>query len=103
MPLLLPSRTPPPLLLILSFLCLTTPHTAPRQRAVFANKIAKNGVSSMLPLQITGVSVQDGQLVANATLGSHAFSIPLTLSTSPSAGEGLVAAATTDILHLQLG
>src|ERR1043165_7974497 len=73
------------------------------QTAIFANKIAKNGVSSMLPLQITGVSVQDGQLVANATLGSHAFSIPLTLSTSPSASEGLAAAATTDILHLQLG
>src|SRR5689334_13171921 len=66
------------------------------QSVVFANMIAKNGVSSMLPLHITGVSVQDGQLVANATLGSHAFTIPLTLTTSPAASEGLAAAATTD-------
>jgi len=73
------------------------------ESAVFANKIAKNGVSSMLPLQITSVSVQDGQLVANATLGSHTFSIPLTLTTTPSAGLSLAEQATTPILHLQLG
>jgi len=73
------------------------------QSAVFADKIAKNGVSSMLPLQITGVSVENGQLVASATLGSNTFTIPLTLTTTPSAGLSLAEQATTPILHLQLG
>jgi len=73
------------------------------QTAVFANKIAKNGVSSMLPLQITNVSVQDGALVATGQLGSHTFSIPLTLTTTPEAGAGISAQAVTDILHLKLG
>jgi len=73
------------------------------QSAVFANKIAKNGVSSILPLQITSVAVQDGQLVATGQIGSHTFSIPLTLTTTPSDTEGLAAQATTDILHLKLG
>jgi len=72
------------------------------QSAVFANKIAKNGVSSILPLQITGTSVQDGQLVATGQIGSHTFDIPLTLTT-PSGTEGISAQAVTDILHLKLG
>jgi len=73
------------------------------QSAVFANKIAKNGVSSMLPLQITNVAVQDGQLVATGQIGSHTFNIPLTLTTTPSGTEGISAQAVTDILHLTLG
>jgi hypothetical protein len=73
------------------------------QSAIFANKIAKNGVSSILPLQITSVAVQNGQLVATGQLGSHTFSIPLTLTTSPSGTEGVSAQAVTDILHLTLG
>jgi len=73
------------------------------QTSIFADKIAKNGVSSMLPLQITSVAVQDGQLVAIGQIGSHTFDIPLTLTTTPTGNEGLTAAATTDILHLQLG
>src|SRR5678815_4779812 len=58
------------------------------QTAVFANKSAKNGVSSVLPLQITSVAVQNGQLVATGQIGSHTFSIPLTLTTAPEATEG---------------
>jgi hypothetical protein len=73
------------------------------QSAVFANKIAKNGVNSILPLKITSVSVQDGQLVAVGQIGSHTFNIPLTLTTTPSGTEGVTSQATTDILHLQLG
>jgi len=73
------------------------------QTSIFANKIAKNNVSSMLPLQITGVTVENGQLVATGQIGSHNFDIPLTLTTTPSGTEGLSAQATTDILHLQLG
>ena len=73
------------------------------QSAVFANKIAKNGVSSMLPLQITSVGVQDGALVATGQLGSQTFSIPLTLTTTPEGNEGISAQAVTDILHLKLG
>lgn len=73
------------------------------QTAVFADKIAKNGVSSMLPLQITSVAVQNGQLVATGQIGSHTFEIPLTLTTTPSGTQGITTQATTDILHLQLG
>src|SRR3954470_22690936 len=55
------------------------------QSATFIDKIAKNGVSSILPLKITSVSVQDGQLVAVGQIGSHTFNIPLTLTTTPAA------------------
>jgi len=58
---------------------------------------------SLLPLSITGVTVQDGQLVANGLLGSTPFTAPLTLSTPSAAGSTLAAAAATPILNLQLG
>jgi hypothetical protein len=57
-------------------------------------------VAQVVPLQITNVVVQNGQLIAQGTLGSHAFSAPLTLSVVPD--PGAAAAATTSILHLRL-
>jgi len=51
---------------------------------------------SILPLRITDVAVQNGQLVAQGTLGGQAFSTPITLTTSPSADP------TCPILNLQL-
>jgi len=54
---------------------------------------AVHQVTSMLPLSITGVSIQNGQLTAQGLLGSTPFSAPLTLSTP---------AATTPILDLHI-
>src|SRR5215212_978041 len=75
------------------------------QTAVFANKIAKNGVTSMLPLSFTNVEVQNGQLVALGKIGNQTFSVPLTLSATevPAPAGTLAAQATTSILHLELG
>lgn len=52
--------------------------------------------SPVLPLSITGVSIQNGQLVSQGLLGANPFTAPLTLSTSPSADPS------TSILNLHL-
>src|SRR5690242_10413924 len=54
-------------------------------------------ITNVLPLTITGVQVQNGQLVALGTLGSTPFAAPLTVSAAPSADP------TCPILNLQLG
>jgi len=54
--------------------------------------------ASLVPLQITGISVQNGQVVANGTLGSQVFSTPLTATVSQAA-----TALATPILNLHLG
>jgi len=54
-----------------------------------------NQVSSILPITINSVAVNNGSLVANASLGGTNFQIPLTLTTTQ-------AADSTPILHLQL-
>lgn len=51
---------------------------------------------NMLPLQITGINLQNGQLVALGNIGSTPISLPLTLT--PGAVSGNVS-----ILNLQLG
>lgn len=58
---------------------------------------APHQVSSMLPLRITDVVVQNGQLVAQGLLGSNPFTAPLTLSSRPSANPDC------PILNLHLG
>jgi hypothetical protein len=72
--------------------------TAPAFGSVLAAPadVTPNAATRIMPLRITGVSVQDGQLFANGLLGGQAFSTPLTLATSPSA------TASTPILELQL-
>ena len=57
--------------------------------------VAKN-FTNVLPLTITGVQVQNGQLVALGTLGNTAFTAPLTLTATPTADP------TCPILNLQL-
>jgi hypothetical protein len=52
--------------------------------------------TNVLPLTITGVQVQNGQLVALGTLGGTAFTAPLTLTATPTADP------TCPILNLQL-
>jgi hypothetical protein len=73
------------------------------QTAAFANKIAKNGVSSMLPLQITKTEVVNGALVATGKLGDNIFQMPLTLTAAPNQVSGISAQAVTDILNLEIG
>jgi hypothetical protein len=59
----------------------------------------KPAPTSLLPLNFTGVTVQNGQLVANGVAGDPTpFTAPLTLTASPN-----VADPTCPILHLMLG
>jgi len=53
--------------------------------------------ASVLPLTISGVSLQNGQLIATGTLGGHPFTTPLALSVDH------VTAPAVPILDLQLG
>jgi len=62
-----------------------------------AAKAAKHATTSVLPIQITGVGVNNGQLVALGKIGSRVFSIPLTLSATRSATDPAVS-----ILHLRI-
>lgn len=57
--------------------------------------------ASMVPIRITGVSVQNGNLVAHGLIGVNPFSAPITLST-PS-GASPAADPTCPILNLTLG
>lgn len=49
---------------------------------------APKNLTTLIPLTITGISVQNGQLVAMGSLGGQNFTVPITLGTSPApAGE----------------
>ena len=63
-----------------------------------ATKAAKKIGSTVLPLSITGVTLQGGQLFAQGLLGNKAFSVPLTLGT-----EANPANPACPILNLELG
>src|SRR4051812_5626576 len=67
------------------------------QSATFAAKVAKNGVTTLLPLTITGIQIQNGQLLANGTLGGTNFTVPITLGATPNAAD-----PTCPILNLHL-
>jgi hypothetical protein len=54
--------------------------------------------TTVLPLSITSVSLQDGQLVANGLLGDNPFTAPLKVSTSPNEEN-----PACPILNLELG
>jgi len=53
-------------------------------------------ISTILPIRITDIVVQNGQLVAQGVVGSTAFTAPITLTTSPNPG------GDTPILHLRI-
>jgi hypothetical protein len=59
---------------------------------------------SMVPISVTGVSVQNNQLVADVQVGSHSIAVPVTLTASSgaSASASPTAAASTPILDLHL-
>lgn len=59
-------------------------------------KLARNA-TTLLPLTITGVANQAGQLVALGSLGGNTFTLPLHLSAKPSPN------ADCPILHLEVG
>jgi hypothetical protein len=84
---------------VVSTLLLSTPD-AFAQRAPKSQKVPQN--FSILPMQITGVIVQDGQLVAQGLLGTHSFTAPLTLGTHPGTATSQNGTA-CPILDLRLG
>jgi hypothetical protein len=57
---------------------------------------APHQISSILPINITNIAVQNGQLVAQGLLGSTPFIAPITLTTTPAPS------GTTPILHLRI-
>ena len=60
-------------------------------------------LATTIPLSITGVSIQNGQLVANGLLGTESFTAPLTLSTpTPTTSAVTADLASTPILDLNL-
>src|SRR3982751_5761319 len=64
---------------------LAAPLTGPAkiQTAVFANKIAKNGVTSVVPMTISSVQVVNGQLMALGSVAGQAFAAPITTEVDP--------------------
>lgn len=68
--------------------------------------INANDTASVLPLQITSVTVNNGQLLATGKLGGETFTAPLDLSladAAPAGAASALAAPATPILHLTLG
>jgi hypothetical protein len=67
----------------------------------------KADTTSVLPLKISSVSLQNGQLVATGTLGDTTFTTPVTLSladaAAPTGAAAAVAAPAVPILDLSLG
>jgi len=67
----------------------------------------RNDVKSTLPITITGVNLQDGQLTASGKIGGQSFTTPITLSldsaATPTAAGVASPAATTQVLNLHLG
>jgi hypothetical protein len=60
----------------------------------------------VLPVRVTDVSVQDGQLVASGLIGNVPFTAPLDLQlpdATTAAGTAAAAASTTQILNLHVG
>jgi hypothetical protein len=71
--------------------------------ALFGPLAPAHQQSAVLPLSITGVSIQNGQLVANGLLGNQTFTAPLTLSNATSSTAGAAADPATPILNLHVG
>jgi hypothetical protein len=67
------------------------------------NHVNANDVATVLPLTITSVAVQSGQLIASGKLGGTAFTTPITLSVEPSSTAAVsTAIAAVPILDLSL-
>ena len=59
--------------------------------------------TQVVPIQITGVSVQNGQLIASGLLGDQTFTAPVTLVLPATTGLMTAATSATPILNLMLG
>ena len=68
------------------------------QTEAFANKIAKNGVTNILPININAVNVVNGTLMAVGQIGNNIFQTPITVTAKPNPAD-----ATCPILSLHLG
>jgi hypothetical protein len=67
------------------------------QTEVFANKIARKGVTTLLGLTITGVELVGNQLFAVGTIGDTTFRTALTVTATPNPAQ-----PSCPVLHLQL-
>src|SRR5689334_11060088 len=78
------------------------PHIPPGQiESLLHHHHNPQALTSVIPLKITNVTNDNGQLVAHGTLGSTTFDAPITLSVTPSAQAAVAdAAATTPVLNL---
>jgi hypothetical protein len=83
--------------LVLSTMMPAAPVLGPAQFAGHSNRHEVLSPVHMLPLSINNVTAQAGQLVANGSLGSTAFQLPLTLTATPNAAD-----PTCPILNLQI-
>jgi hypothetical protein len=72
------------------------PSASPELAPALVGHAAHHAAAS-LPISITGVSVQNGQLVASGLVGNSPFTAPLLLSSSPNAAD-----ADCPILHLRI-
>jgi hypothetical protein len=68
------------------------------QTPVFADKIAKNGVTNILPININAVNVVNGALMAVGQIGNNIFQMPVTVTARPNPAD-----AACPILSLHLG
>jgi len=67
----------------------------------------RHNIKTTLPIQVTNVTANGGQLVANGLIGGSPFSAPITLSVVPAvqnaADAAVTPAVTTQVLNLHLG
>jgi len=66
----------------------------------------RHNVKTTLPISVTNVTLNNGQLTANGLIGNQPFTAPVTLSlepATPAANGQVTPAATTQILNLHLG
>jgi len=68
------------------------------QTEAFANKMAKNGVTNILPININAVNVVNGTLMAVGQIGNNIFQTPITVTAQPNPDD-----PTCPILNLHLG
>jgi len=83
---------------VLSSPATLTPPPAAAALAAPAQASVTQSILNLLDLKFTGVSVQNGTLVASGTVAGQPFTAPLTLTTSPNPDP-----AACPILHVALG
>ena len=86
--------------LLVTATVLLSAHDAAAQRSQKNQRVPAQ--FDVVPISITSVVVQDGQLIANGLVGTNPFTSPVTLTTQPGNALSLSGAA-CPILNLELG